>query len=341
VRSVPGLFLLPLLPALLPATSPAQDAPRVLTVQNLAPIERAEWIACSVPFAEGVAAGVPALHVDGLPTVWQPFGARWPDGSVRQALCFFRRPLRALEEVTLGLVEGAGPAVAPDGQEAFEVPDSHGLRFVVVLDGQEFAAAPPFVRFVEDNAARRTALYRGRIGESGFVVELTVEWMRGQDHAYCGFGVFFSDPSTTALTRHVDELAVESAGPFLFLRHTTPVGTVPSRSAQGTRAVLLKDDHLGDGQGFRRNGVLVPGLESGTDADAMRRNATIRAALLCKPLAATSWSDSGAFGAFGFVPPPPPWLREPQALRAAMARKHTEFVRWSSEQAGDPFRSPR
>jgi hypothetical protein len=341
VRSVSGPALLSLALALLAALSPAQEAPRVLTVQNLAPIERDEWISCSVPFAEGEVQGSPQLHVDGLATAWQPFGARWPDGSVRQALCFFRRPLRPLEEVTLPLVDGPGPSVAPEGQEGFAVPDGHGLRFTVVLDGKEFAAQPPFVRFVEENAARRTALYRGRIGESGFVVELTVEWMRDQEHAYCGFGVFFSDPGTTALTRHVDELAVESSGPFLFLRHTGPVGTVPSRSAQGTRAVILQDDHLGDGQGFRRNGVLVPGLEAATDADAVRRNATIQAALLCKPLAATSWRDSGAFGAFGFVPPPPPWLQEPQALRAAMARKHADFVRWSSEQAGDPFRSPR
>lgn len=341
VRSVLGPVLVSLFLASPSARCQVEESPRTLTIQNLAPLPRDEWISCSVPFAEGEVQDVPALHVDGLPTVWQPFGARWPDGTVRQALCFFRRPLQSLEEVSLGLVEGAGPEVAPAGGAAFEVPDGHGLRFVVVLDGKEFAASPPFVRFVEDNAARRTALYRGRIGESGFVVELTVEWMRGQAHAYCGFGVFFSDPTSTALTRRVDALAVESSGPFLFLRHTGQVGTVPSRSATGTRAVLLTDDHLGDGQGFRRNGVLVPGMEAGDGADAARRNATVRAALLCKPLAATSWRDSGAFGAFGFVPPPPPWLQDPQALRAAMARKHAEYVRWAAEQPGDPFRSPR
>ncbi|MDA0375195.1 MAG: hypothetical protein O2865_15535 [Planctomycetota bacterium] len=341
MRSLPGLASALLVLASFSARICAQAPTRALTVQNLAPLERDEWISCSVPFAEGAVQGQPALHVDGLPTVWEPFGARWPDGSVRQALCLFRRPLAALEEVTLGLVEGVGPELVPADAPGFEVPESHGLRFVVVLDGQEFAAAPPFVRFLEDNAARRTALYRGRIGTSGFVVELTVEWMRDQEHAYCGFGVFFSDPTTTALTRHVDQLAVESAGPFLFLRHTGPVGTVPSRSANGTRAVILTDDHLGDGQGFRRNGVLVPGLAAGADADVVRRNATIQAAVLCKPLAATSWVDSGAFGAFGHVPPPPPWLREPQALRAAMARKHAEYVQFSREQPGNPFRSPR
>ena len=62
---------------------------RTLVLQNLAPFPRREGAAVVVPFAQGAVTGVPDLHVVDTPTAWQPFGARWPDGSVRQALCLF------------------------------------------------------------------------------------------------------------------------------------------------------------------------------------------------------------------------------------------------------------
>ena len=67
---------------------------RTITVQNLAPSPREEWVVATVPFARGAVEGVPDLHVDGHPTVWQPFGARWPDGTTRHARCLFRTKLR-------------------------------------------------------------------------------------------------------------------------------------------------------------------------------------------------------------------------------------------------------
>ncbi|MEY4828932.1 MAG: hypothetical protein RLZZ562_728, partial [Planctomycetota bacterium] len=74
-----------------PAPAPAQqNEPRAINVQNLAPHARSEVAAVVVPFAKGAVKDVPDLHVETRPTAWQPFGARWPDGSLRQALCLFR-----------------------------------------------------------------------------------------------------------------------------------------------------------------------------------------------------------------------------------------------------------
>lgn len=331
------LVLVPLLGALAGAVR-GQDEPRTLTVQNLAPHARDEWIVCSVPFPEGAVADRPALHVEGAPTVWQPFGARWSDGSLRQALCLFRVPLEALAERQLPLRDGPGPELAGPGR--FELPP-HRVRFVATIDGQRFAAEPELSELLESNAARQVAVLRGRIGASGLVVEATVEVCRDQRHAFYGFGVFFSDPGRTALTLEIDELAVETEGLALYLRHARPLGVRSTLTDLGSRHVLLADTHLGDGQGVRRAGVLVPPLSGGEDEASRLRDETLRAAALCRPLAATSWVGTDAFGAFGYVPEPPPWLQSTTALRAAMARKHREFVAWSRAADGAPLRGPR
>jgi hypothetical protein len=313
-------------------------APRIV-VQNLAPMPRDEWVVCVVPFARGdvAAAAAPGLHVDGHATVWQPFGARWADGSWRQARCMFRPALGPLEERQLPLVEGPGPEL---GEGGFGLAP-HRLRFVAKVGGATFVGEPAPVELLEPGPARQVVVLRGRIGASGLVAEVTLEVFRGQGHAYCGIGVFFSDPGTTALTLEIEEIAVETEGLGLFFRHAQPSGIRSAVTALGSRHVLLAGTHLADGQGVRRAGVLLPPLEPG-DADGLRlRNDTLRAAALCRPLAATDWSGSGAFGAFGFVPPPPPWLAQPAALRAAFGKQHAAFVAWSRSAAGEPLRGPR
>ena len=97
-------------PAVLALLAAAPAAAQTLTVQNLAPFPRREVAAVVVPFAQGKVAAVPSLHVPREPTAWQPFGARWPDGSLRQALCLFAVELPALGETTVTLAAGDGPA---------------------------------------------------------------------------------------------------------------------------------------------------------------------------------------------------------------------------------------
>ena len=311
-------------------------AQREILVQNLAPFQRSEWASCVVPFAPGESAD--AAHVDGRATTWHPFGARWPDGSWRQAECRFRTTLGPLAEERVALVPGAGPPLAEGG---FGLLD-HTIRVIARPRGRDAVAvelAPSAV--LVDDAAHKVVLLRARIADTGLVAEATIEVCRGQEHAWFGIGLFFSDPTTTARTLWIDELALDTDGLVLVLRHAGPLGVVSGPTADGSHHVLLRDTHLGDGQGLRRAGVLVPPLIGGVDGPARLRDDTLRAAMTCRLLAATDWSASGAFGAFGYVPPPPPWLGAPARLRSAMAKQHAGFVRWLKTAAPEPFRSPR
>jgi hypothetical protein len=329
-----GLLRATLAAAIATAAALAQDRPpseRAVVVQNLAPPPRDEWAAAVVPFARGEVTGSPDLHCDQCQTVWQPFGARWPDNSIRQALCLFRRPLDALGEARLALRAGAGPAVPWPRPE---LPPLE-LRFRFAGDGREDAAAPAFVAVREENAARKVGLYRCRVGGSGLVAEVIVTAWAGQEHADVELAVYFSDPGTEDMQRSVDELAVDSNGLALMLRHArrfaTPVQPTPD--GRGTSTVLLRGTALGDGQGIRRAGVLVPRL----DGAGSLRDQTLSAAILCPPLAATSWRGTVAFGPFGYVPEPPPWLQSDTGIRTAFGRRHRDFAAASQRGVGDPF----
>lgn len=307
---------------------PTANAPPTVIVQNLAPFARAEGIAAVVSFAPGEVPTVPDLHVDGQRTAWQPFGMRWPDGSLRQAICLFATELEPIGERTVTLRPGPGPSL-PDG----EVPMPDGtLEVVATVDGVTARATPVRVRDLEANPLRRVELRRARLGDTGLLAELHVVAFRDQPHAYVELAVWCSDPRTPKLTFQVQELAVESRGRALLFRHAGRLGVQQETNATGSRAVLLRDRAIGDGQGLRRLGALVPALRG----DRSVADQTLQAAVVAPPLAASpSWRHSGAFGPYGVVPAPPPWLPEP-GLRQWLATRHAAFVA-SDRPGGDPF----
>ena len=305
-------------------------AQRELIVQNLTRFARAEGVAVVVPFAAGTVADLPALHVAGTPTAWQPFGARWPDGSLRQALCLFAVQFAAMREGTARLEEGKGPDL-PTSDIALPTPE---IEFVVQQGGKEVRATPVRVRDLEHNALRRVELRTARVPGTGLVVELRIAAWRDQPHSYVDVAVFFSDPTSKAMQCHVDELAIECRGMALLLRHAGRFGMRQASTATGSRAVLLAKNVLGDGQGLRRTGVLVPALRG----DGSLHDQTIQAACVAPLLGACDWSASAAFGAFGLVPELPPWLQG-ERVRGHLAARHRAFVS-GDEPPGDPFVCP-
>ncbi|MEE9127883.1 MAG: hypothetical protein V3U11_12150, partial [Planctomycetota bacterium] len=314
---------------LLAAAATAQE--RILTVQNLAPMARREWATASVPFARGTVKDTPKLHVAGVPTVWQPIGARWPDGSWSQALCFFPVEIGRLAEQRHKLEKGPGPALPK--LDMPEMSPRVELSFALgggKKDDKELVARPLFVRLLEENPARRVALHRCRLGNSGLVCEMILTTYAGQEHHEIDLAVFFSDPTTKDMMRQVNLLQVRSAGMRLILRHQRSTG-MRTEHGDGSRVTLLKHTHLADGQGIRRTGVLVPGLKR----DRSLRDTTLQAAAVCPLLAATRWNESGAFGPVGYVPELPGWLGG-RLARAAMARRHAHFVR-AGQRGGGPF----
>lgn len=317
-----------------PSAAPAPETGRTaaarptVIVQNLAPFARQEGIAAVVSFAEGEVTSVPDLHVDGLRTAWQPFGMRWPDGSLRQAICLFATALEPIGERTLTLVPGPGPALPVD---AVPMPEAT-IEVVATVDGVTARAVPVRVQDLEANPLRRVELRRARLGDTGLLVELHVVACRDQSHAYVELAVWCSDPRTPKLTFQVQQLAVESRGMALLFRHAGRLGVDQETNATGSRALLLRDRAIGDGQGLRRLGALVPPLRG----DRSLADQTLQAAVVAPPLAASpSWRTSGAFGPYGVVPEPPPWLPEP-GLRQWLAGRHAAFVT-SDRPGGDPF----
>jgi hypothetical protein len=298
----------------------------VLVLQNLAPFARAEGVAVVVPFASGSCPGTPALHVPDAATCWQPFGARWPDGSWRQALCLFRVALPALGETSLALVPGAPPEL-PAGDIAMPAAK---VEIVATVGGNTVRAEPVRVGDLEANALRRVELRRARVGDTGLLAELIVTAWRDQPHAQADVAVFFSDPRLPAMQCDVGELAVETTGMALVLRHAGRLGMEPTFTRDGSRIVLLRNQPLGDGQGLRRTGVLLPPLRGDEKLDD-----TTKAAAIAPLLGATSWRESGAFGPFGRVPEIPVWLHG-DALRAYFARCHRDFAA-HDRPGGDPF----
>ncbi|MEQ1634103.1 MAG: hypothetical protein ABL997_17120, partial [Planctomycetota bacterium] len=268
----------------------------------------------------------PGLHVGDAATAWQPFGARWPDGSWRQALCLFSAELPAAGEVTLPLNEGTGPL--PDGAFA----DLPGTLVVIARTNLgEARQELPLTAMLEDNAMRKVELRSARLGSTGLVVELIVARGRSDLHAYVDVAAFFSDPGTAAMQVAVEELAIEATGMALLFRHPGRLCVDQTTSERGSRAVLLQKQVLGDGQGIRRCGSLLPAL-SGTDA---RRDGTIQAAVLGPLRAATSWTGTDAFGPFGEPAPLPEWLLGDGA-RAMFAARHRAFA-GSERPQPDPF----
>ncbi|MBL8732687.1 MAG: hypothetical protein JNN13_09995 [Planctomycetes bacterium] len=299
-----------------------------VTVQNLAPFARREGVAVVVPFAPGQAADDRPWHIAQHVTAWAPFGMRWPDGSWRQALCEFVAELPAVGERQFRLRPGPGEALPTDD---FAAPVAK-LTFVLRQGERQQRAEPVAVATLEATALRRVELRRARLGDSGLVAELIVTWWRDQPHADVDVAVFCSDPRLAAMQCDVDELAIESSGMALYLRHAGSLGMGSNPTADGNRTVLLRSRAIGDGQGLRRSGALVPRL-SGRDATV---DQTLQAACIAPLLGATTWRDSGAFGPFGVVPDLPPWLAG-NAARDHLAHRHRVFVDRAGGGGGDPF----
>lgn len=303
----------------------AATAARTIELQNLTPHARSEVVAAVVPFARGECSGIPSLHVDGRATAWQPFGLPWPDGSVRQALCLFRADLAANATASVRLTAGAGP----EPTDAFdELPAEILVR--ATTDLGTFEGPLPRREFLEDHALRKVELRGARLGSTGLVAELIVHHARGDAHAYVDAAVFFSDPGTQAMQCVVKELAFETKGMALLFRHPGRHAVKQQTTASGSRVVLLEDQVLGDGQGLRRCGALLPAL--GADA---RRDGSTKAAVLGPVRAGTSWSGTGAFGPFGEPAKLPPWLDRANSQQALAAR-HAAFAATEKPQP-DPF----
>ena len=310
-----------------------QAQQRNITVQNLSPFSRQEWVSTVVPFAKGEVHGQPDLHIGKGATIWQPIGSRWNDGSLRQAICLFPIHMSRLSEARLPLEKGPGKPLPADQKIQNPLMDeSVKVTLEITTEKGVTISSPKFVRELESNPARTVSLYRCRAGQSGLVFELILTTYLGQQHSKVSLGLFFSDPTTKALHIPIKYAVVKTRGMHLVVRHTQQLGIQHSNVDGGSRVQLLQNAVLGDGQGIRRVGVLAPMPTNYQDLAGQ----TIQAAALSPILASTPWTNTKAYGPFGHVPEPPPWMQGNQ-LRATLARRHAQFVH-SASLTGDPFK---
>jgi hypothetical protein len=327
-----GLFVTDFAPTQEQGTAVTETSQRQIVVQNLSPFARREWVRVVVPFARGAVTELPDLHVGKGPTVWQPIGARWDDGSLRQALCLFPMEMKRMSEVKLALEKGGGTAISKIAVIDPVRTGAAKVEIKITQAGKTTTATPVFVRELETNAARRVSLFRCRIGNTGLLFELIVSSCAGQPHYYANIALFHSDPTTKSLQARVDKAVVTTTRMRFVFRNTAQFGMKTKFLGGGSETTLLENAVLGDGQGIRRAGVLVPRL----DGKGLLRDHTLEAAAIVPILAAMSWRGTGAYGPFGVVPEAPPWLRG-NLGRQALARRHSAFVR-RGRQRGDPFK---
>jgi hypothetical protein len=160
---------------------------------------RHEGIAAVVSFAPGEVPTLPALHVAGQHvTAWQPFGMRWPDGSLRQALCLFvDRAAGRLGERAGAAATGPGPGPAGRrlrGADARRNPRSRGRH------GRTASPCAPN-RYAVRRRSKRTRCAASNCAARGSatpasLAELHVIAWRDQPHADVELAVWCSDPRT-------------------------------------------------------------------------------------------------------------------------------------------------
>jgi hypothetical protein len=305
-----------------------QTEVRFVNFTNLA---RREWGLATVPFPQGVWTAGRSFAVRGVPSEIRPFGARWPDGSVRYGQLAARIDLQPHEELLL-LVEELTPNLPPFRFSPWVAARiaAFDLRVVVGLPGGQIRSAGLVpLRVVESSDTQFTAQYRDRIPDTQFVYDLWVTWFADQDNAHFELRLTSSMVGDPEYLQPVDWVLLATASTIPIVR-----GPVRQRLAQtafnplGLNLVaLLGGTNFYDGQAHDWFGELLFVDPRVPVPDLAERFRSLTAAQW-DPLygIATNWPSSGAWGPFGYLPDPPAWITD-GGPAAAVLIPH-ELLNW-------------
>lgn len=304
---------------------------------NHSPFRRTEWGLVTVPFPEGVFQPGDSFGVSGMPCDMVPFGAPWSDGSVRFAQLCVPLDLDGGEEVelTVGRLAPA-PHQFTASSWVQKVQGSFKVRVVVVLpDGTLSHIEPTLQSTLVNTSIRRTKHYRSRLPRTHLVADLWLTEFSGQDHMSFELRLTSSDPQSQGWLESIDSAHLWVEGAAAHVRGARRRGAGYGHvTPDGPNVVhLLGQTNFYDGQGQEWTGELL--FYHPTGAPEPSRADTLMAAIDA-PLfgVSTDWDESGAFGPFGYVPPPPPWVLD-GGRGAAIARRQA-FDQWC-QQPGRPF----
>jgi len=268
---------------------------------NLTNFERTEVVYTTVPFARGEWDGTSPLVLttiaeDNIDSVIEPFGARWPDGSVRYARCLARLTIPGDTVVVHYLVDGEFQN-APRFKWSPRVlagsgPDSAALG--IKVDGQwQWSQFNGHLKLLENNRLRRVIQSRHRMGD--FVVDMKYYIMSDQQLVKFELAVTGSNPDNELYAYPFEEIRLLVGGKNLI--------NIRGAEKRGVSAVqpyrdykLMSNDTFGDGQKQVWYGEIM------TDVDVHDMTQVSNGlAALSLPLYGMSkdWSASKAYGALG------------------------------------------
>lgn len=325
-----------ILACLCAATAPAQQVGQVRFINNT-PHPRTQWARATVPFAQGVWVGLERFGVAGHECQLRPFGARWPDGSVRQGELLVRLSMQPYEERLLTVEANAGDAPrgglsswVQRGMTAFDWQLLVGVRGVGAR-----TAGLRFVEVVDASPASVVLLFRARVPDSDLVYDLWLSFLAGQDHVPFELRLTCSDVTSNRWTNDIDYvlLAVNDAYPhFRGAGHRNVRPLLPPTVEGVNLLSLMGPTSLWDGQAQYWFGELLFLQPRAGDADVQARIST-----LCAERdevlhgCATNWRASRAFGPFGVLPSDPPWITD--GGRAAADVERDGARRWADRPA--------
>lgn len=270
---------------------------------NLAHFERTEVVYTTVPFARGEWDGLSSLVLttlteDQIDSVVEPFGARWPDGSVRYARCLARLTIPADTVVIHYLVDGefqnAQPFKWSPRVLAGSGPDSATLG--IKVDGNwEWSHFNSGLSLLEGNRLRRVIQSRHRMGN--FVVDMKYYIMSDQQLVKFELAVTGSNPDNELHEYPFEEIRLLVGGKNIInIRGAKKRGVVTMQSYRDYR--LMSNDMFGDGQKQVWYGEVM------TDVDVHDMTQVSNGlAALALPLYGMSkdWSATKAYGSLGVV----------------------------------------
>ncbi len=308
-----------LAPALAPAPAPAPIPQGTWQTQvrfkSNAPTRRREWGLATVSFPEGVWTAGKQFGCPTAPSELIPFGARWPDGSVRFAQAAIRTNLAAQEERTFLIREHTpnNPAFRYSAWVNSRLPGFDIGLVVGMPDGSVRQAPLTRLREVESTDVRRTTHYRDRFPGTGLSYDLWLTFFHDQDTAHFELRLTSSDPRKQDWIEDIGWFAITPTNCLPAVRGAfREQMTVDAGRADGVNpAVLLGPTSFYNGQSYEWYGQLLFYDGSVQVADPGRRTDSLVAAWLESLWGvATNWTETGAYGPFGYVPEPPPWITD-------------------------------
>lgn len=285
---------------------------------NLSDFPRKEIAYATVPFDQGEWDGEKSLILKSdlgneTDAVVEPFGKRWPDGSVRYGRLLARLDMHAWETQTHSLTEGQ-----PQKKLGFRFSPQllKGLGVNAPSLGIKVSGAWKWTQFgnnltlLEDNRLRK--VFQSRLRMGNFIADIKYYVMSRQQLVKFELSITGSNPDNALFEYPFEAIS--------FFAGNTNLANIQASQRRGVkmtrphqRFTLMEADHFGDGQKQTWYGEIIPTIDFQNSDQIANALAAINFPLNGM---STDWKDTKAFAAFGVIPEPESHKTWEQAMQA-------------------------